>query len=207
MMKVLIADDHAFTLEGMQHVLQASGFIEVCAAVSEGMSAVLQARAHQPDIALLDYALPDGTGLEVLAEIRRWSPATRGIIVTGNARPEVLARILAMGVPGLCTKGCPADAVIAAIRIVAAGGRFVSDLAQGLIDSARADPLPALTPRELECLQWAAEGKTSWEIGRLLRISERTAIFHLNNASRKLGVCSRQAAVARAVALRMLSIR
>lgn len=67
--------------------------------------------------------------------------------------------------------------------------------------------LPPLTPRELECLQWAAEGKTSWEIGRLLRISERTAIFHVNNASRKLGVCGRQAAVARAVALGMLSIR
>lgn len=68
-------------------------------------------------------------------------------------------------------------------------------------------PPPSLTPRERECLQWAAEGKTSWEIGRLLRISERTAIFHLNNASRKLGVCGRQAAVARAVALGLLSIR
>ena len=55
-----------------------------------------------------------------------------------------------------------------------------------------------LTPRELECLRWAVIGKTSWEIGRVLAVSERTVVFHLQNASRKLGVCSRQAAVARA---------
>ncbi len=65
--------------------------------------------------------------------------------------------------------------------------------------------VPELTPRERECLHWAAAGKTSWEIGKLLRVSERTAVFHLQNASRKLGVSSRQAAVARAVALGLIS--
>ena len=68
--------------------------------------------------------------------------------------------------------------------------------------------LPALTKRERECLSWAAEGKTSWEIGHLLNISERTSIFHLQNAMQKLGVSGRQAAIARAVSLGLIvSIR
>lgn len=65
---------------------------------------------------------------------------------------------------------------------------------------------PALTRRERQCLHWAALGKTSWEIGRLLSISERTSIFHLQNACQKLGVVGRQAAVARAVSLGLISM-
>lgn len=65
--------------------------------------------------------------------------------------------------------------------------------------------LPPLTRRERECLFWASQGKTSWEIGQLLLIAERTAIFHLQNAAQKLGVCGRQAAVARAISLGMIS--
>lgn len=64
--------------------------------------------------------------------------------------------------------------------------------------------LPSLTKRERECLSWAAEGKTSWEIGLLLNISERTSIFHLQNATHKLGVSGRQAAIARAVSLGLI---
>ena len=68
--------------------------------------------------------------------------------------------------------------------------------------------LPTLTKRERECLSWAAEGKTSWEIGQLLNISERTSIFHLQNAMQKVGVSGRQAAIARAVSLGLIvSIR
>lgn len=65
--------------------------------------------------------------------------------------------------------------------------------------------LPPLTRRERECLFWASQGKTSWEIGQLLLIGERTVIFHLQNAAQKLGVCGRQAAVARAISLGMIS--
>lgn len=64
---------------------------------------------------------------------------------------------------------------------------------------------PRLTPRELECLRWASVGKTSWEIGMLLRIAERTAVFHMQNAMAKLGTMSRQAAVVRAIALGLIN--
>lgn len=74
-----------------------------------------------------------------------------------------------------------------------------------LMDKSAPADVPALTHRERECLTWAAEGKTSWEIGLLLKISERTTIFHLQNAMHKLGVSGRQAAVARATALGLIS--
>ncbi len=64
---------------------------------------------------------------------------------------------------------------------------------------------PPLTQRELECLSWAAAGKGSWEIGRLLGVSERTVVFHLHNASTKLGVSTRLAAVARAISLGLIN--
>lgn len=65
--------------------------------------------------------------------------------------------------------------------------------------------VPALTSREKECLQWAAVGKTSWEIGYILSVSERTVIFHIGNATKKLGATNRRQAVARAISLRLIA--
>lgn len=70
---------------------------------------------------------------------------------------------------------------------------------------AKSGKAPALSPRELECLEWAAKGKTSWEISRVLTISEHTAIFHLRNAAAKLGTVNRQQAVARSIQLGLLN--
>lgn len=66
-------------------------------------------------------------------------------------------------------------------------------------------PIPSLTSREKECLQWAAAGKTSWEIAHILSVSERTVIFHIGNATKKLGATNRRQAVARAISLRLIA--
>ncbi|SAH87179.1 LuxR family transcriptional regulator [Bordetella ansorpii] len=71
--------------------------------------------------------------------------------------------------------------------------------------SHRADQVPALTPREKDCLQWAAVGKTSWEIAYILNVSERTVVFHIGNACRKLGATNRRQAVARAIGLHIIT--
>lgn len=81
---------------------------------------------------------------------------------------------------------------------------YVHEAARRFARSKTPTQLPTLTKRERECLSWAAEGKTSWEIGQLLNISERTSIFHLQNATHKLGVSGRQAAIARAVSLGLI---
>lgn len=84
---------------------------------------------------------------------------------------------------------------------------FMHEAEQNLV-GARPPPAPMapLSQREQDCLRWAAEGKTSWEIGQLLDIAERTAIFHLNNAARKLGATGRRQAIARALSLQLISL-
>ncbi len=82
---------------------------------------------------------------------------------------------------------------------------FTHESARRFVYSKSPSELPTLTKRERECLTWAADGKTSWEIGQLLNISERTSIFHLQNAIHKLGVSGRQAAIARAVSLGLIA--
>jgi DNA-binding CsgD family transcriptional regulator len=97
------------------------------------------------------------------------------------------------------------DAMVAELHLLA---HFTHESARRFSYSKTPTDLPTLTKRERECLSWAAEGKTSWEIGQLLNISERTSIFHLQNAMQKLGVSGRQAAIARAVSLGLIvSIR
>lgn len=78
--------------------------------------------------------------------------------------------------------------------------------AQMRLSSRSANAQVHLTARELDCLRWAAEGKTSWEIGEQLGISERTVIFHLSNGARKLGVIGRRQAIARAMSLQLITI-
>lgn len=92
--------------------------------------------------------------------------------------------------------------MLAALHLTA---HYVHESARRFVRSRTPAQLPALTKRERECLSWAAEGKTSWEIGQLLNISERTSIFHLQNATHKLGVSGRQAAIARAVSLGLIT--
>ncbi|RNF84373.1 helix-turn-helix transcriptional regulator [Montanilutibacter psychrotolerans] len=82
---------------------------------------------------------------------------------------------------------------------------FVHEAGRHFARARTQQTFPALTKRERECLFWAAQGKTSWEIGQLLVISERTVIFHLQNAAQKLGVCGRQAAIARAISMGLIA--
>ncbi len=82
---------------------------------------------------------------------------------------------------------------------------FVHEAGQRFMAAATAEPVH-LTQRELDSLRWAAEGKTSWEIGQLIGIADRTVVFHLNNAAKKLGVIGRRQAVAKAISLQLIAL-
>ena len=197
--RVLIAEDHAFTLEGMQHALAARPGIEVCAVARGGVAAIAQARLHQPDVALLDFAMPDATGLEVFVEITRWSPGTRCIIVTGNGSPAVLAQIAAAGVDGLFTKACPIDAVVDGIHRVGKGGQVVSPGARRLMAQAVAEGQERLTSRERQVLQGIARGLSNAAMAEALGISPKTVDSHRTSLMRKLDANSAPALVLGAI--------
>jgi DNA-binding CsgD family transcriptional regulator len=92
-----------------------------------------------------------------------------------------------------------ADAQLFALFSQPAASRLFADDAAPCV-------LPRLTGRELEALKWTKEGKTAWEVGRILGISERTAVFHLSNCAQKLGVSSKRAAVVKAIALKLIAL-
>lgn len=197
--RVLVAEDHAFTREGLQHALQASGFVEVCATVPGGIAAIAQARLHRPDVVLLDFAMPDADGLEVFAEIARWAPATRCIILTGSDSPELLARIVAAGVAGLFTKGCPVEKVLDGILRVARGERVVSVAARHILRGAPSGAQPLLTARERQVLQGIARGQTNSDIAAALALSPKTIDSHRMSLMRKLEVNNAPALVLAAI--------
>lgn len=203
--RVLIAEDHAFTLSGMQHALAADPRFDVVAAVSSGLAAIAQGRIHQPDVAVLDHGLPGANGLEVFIELRRWSPGTRCMIVTGNTQPALLTQLHQAGLPGLMSKGCATSQVLAAV-VAVAGGQIVrsDDVAAAIGPSTVEDT--GLSLRERQVLAAIADGLTNAGIADKLSISPKTVESHRASIMRKLDVNSTAALVVRAVRLGILDL-
>ena len=194
---VVIADDHDLTVRGMVEILRAHGGFEIVATASNGMDAIVAAKVNQPDIILLDMSMPDATGLEVYAEVRRWSPATRAVIITGSPTPALFAQLDGAGIEGLFLKNAPADEICEGIVRIAMGERVISDGAQAAIDAAlTSEPL---STRELEVLQSVANGLTNAKIAERLSISPKTVDNHRTNLMRKLGVNSSASLIVEAV--------
>ena len=194
---VVIADDHDLTVRGMVEILRAHGGFEIVATASNGMDAIVAAKVNQPDIILLDMSMPDATGLEVYAEVRRWSPATRAVIITGSPTPALFAQLDGAGIEGLFLKNAPADEICEGIVRIAMGERVISDGAQAAIDAAlTSEPL---STRELEVLQSVANGLTNAKIAERLSISPKTVNNHRTNLMRKLGVNSSASLIVEAV--------
>lgn len=195
---VLIADDHAFTLDGMQRALSAAG-LKVLEPVAGGLAAIARAKTLQPDVAVLDFAMPDATGLEVTFEIRRWSPGTRCAILTGNTGPGPLARLIAADLDGLFLKSMPPAAVVAGIVRVAAGETVIAEEARRL--AAASAEAPRLSERETEVLYGIAKGRTNAQIAAVLSISPKTVESHRGLLMKKLGVRSTAALLVTAIRL------
>ncbi|SFR15726.1 response regulator [Poseidonocella sedimentorum] len=199
---MLIADDHAFTLEGMQQKLARDARFEVVAVASGGVDAIRLARKHRPDLAVLDYVMPDATGLEVLLEIRRWSPQTRVVILTGQLDAAIAPPLIDAGASGLLTKGADPAHVCDALAVVARGGAVFDPPFD-------APPEPAaiqLTPREREVLLRIARGMSNPRIAEDLALSPKTVESHRSSLMRKLDVNSTATLMLRAAKAGLIEI-
>lgn len=190
--RVLLADDEHLIRGALAALLALEDDLEVVAEAGDGDEALAMARAHRPDVAVVDLHMPRRDGLAVAAELRDMLPDCAVMIVTSHGRPAALKQALAAGVRGFLPKTVSAQRLAELVRLVHAGNRYVDpELAADAI-SAGESPL---TARETELLALAADGAPVAEIARRASLAPGTVRNYLSAATAKLGVENRHAAV------------
>ncbi len=194
---VFLADDHAVVRDGLRALLDAEGDIAVVGTAANGRDAVRRVAELRPDVAVVDIVMPDLGGIEAARQIHESSPSTQVVILSMHASGEYAVRALQAGARGYLLKESAGEEVIAAVRAVHAGRRYLSaGIADRLIDGyldLHGEPgaggaLATLSPRELEVLQLVVEGKTSPEIARILSLSPKTVGTYRSRLMHKLGI-------------------
>jgi two-component system response regulator NreC len=188
-LRVLLADDHELVRQGLRALLERHGFAIVGEA-AEGRAAVTLASELQPDIAVLDVAMPILNGVGAAEAIARAAPKTRVILLTALNDGQFASSALRAGVRGFVLKLQNIDDLVHAIQEVNEGGLYVSPgMSQAVFDvvhkAAAAEPL---SPRERQVVQLVAEGKSTKQIAELLHISVKTAEFHRGRVMDKLDI-------------------
>lgn len=196
--RILLADDHAMLRDGVRMVLEAHPGFEVVGTVDNGRDAVRLAEELQPDIAVLDIAMPDLNGLEATKAICEASPDTSVVILSMHEGEEYLREALRAGASGFVLKRAAAKELVSAINAVRRGDKYLDpSLTRTLISDyvrqvERGDETPdSLTDRELEVLKLVAEGFTNRQIALQLNISIKTVQTHRANLMDKLNLHDR----------------
>jgi two-component system, NarL family, response regulator DesR len=185
--RVVIAEDQAMVLGALAALLEIEGDIEVVGRALDGDEALALCADKKPDVLLTDIEMPQMTGLELAAAVRRAQLPTRVIILTTFARGGYLRRALEVGASGYLLKDSPAEQLANAVRRVKQGGRVIDP---ELAAEAWSEPDP-LTDRERQVLRMAGEGQTSADIASSLHLSEGTVRNYLSEAISKLGATNR----------------
>ena len=189
--RVLIVDDHAVVRSGLRLLLAAEADIEPVGEAGTAKDAVFQARTLDPDVILMDVVLPDGSGIETVPQLLHEHPDVKVLVLSMQDDPQYVRQAFASGASGYVLKEAADAELVAAIREVARGGRYVHPtLGARLVvadaeERRRADDDP-LSAREREVLRLLALGHTNQEIAKLLYISVRTAETHRAHIMQKL---------------------
>ena len=192
---VVIADDHAFTADGIAAALTEMAGFEVVGVAHNGIEAIMLIKKHRPDCAVLDLTMPGANGLEVFIEARRWSPQTRIAIVTGNPSPAMFAQLVESGIDGIFLKNAAPETICAGIRDMARGKRVIAAEIRTAIGAGKT----GLTAREIEVLHGIARGLSNAQIAEALGISPKTVDSHRTTLMRKMGVHSTATLLVRAL--------
>jgi DNA-binding NarL/FixJ family response regulator len=195
-LRVLVVDDHDVVHWGFRVLLGEQPWVERCLSARTGEEALALLPRLRPDVALVDLFLSGESGADVCASIRRASPATRVLLISGSGRMSPPAA-RAAGASGFVSKDWEARDVARAVRAVGMG--------QTMFAPASQLPAPLLSEREREVLDLIAAGSTNREIASTLYLSPHTVKEHTSALYRKLGARNRAEAVQRAQRVGLLS--
>jgi DNA-binding NarL/FixJ family response regulator len=201
--RILIADDHSVVRSGIRTVLQSSPDFSVVAEAEDGEQAVELAAKHKPEVVVMDISMPQLNGIEATARMKQIDPNIKVIILTVHSDEEYVFQILRAGASGYVLKSAGKKEIFAAIRSAVSGERFFSPgisnlIIEGFINRTKGPtPQPVargssrtqqLTKREIEVLEYIAQGYTNRKIADTLFLSVRTVNTHRTNLMQKLDI-------------------
>jgi DNA-binding NarL/FixJ family response regulator len=192
--KVLVVDDHPVVRAGLCAIVGYQEDLELVGEAANAAEAIALFVLREPDITLVDLALPDMNGIELISVLRTKSSTAQFIVLTANAGGSEIGKALHAGAHAYLFKNAPSDELLSAIRTVFRGGRYMSPAVGRMADES--SNRPDLTARESEVLQWIARGHTNLQIAKEMSVTEDTVKFHVGNVLGKLDVTSRSKAVA-----------
>lgn len=192
--RILIADDHAVVRDGLRALLEANADLTVLECVANGREAVIAAARIDPDIVLMDIAMPELNGIEAARAILSANPGARVIMLSMHATAEHIFRVLDAGALGYLLKDAAGQEVVQAVRTVREGRRYLSQSVASLMatDYLRRgqpeSPLGSLSERERQILQFVVEGRSSADIAKSLSLSPKTIETYRSRLMQKLHV-------------------
>jgi two-component system response regulator NreC len=208
--RVLIVDDHAVVRAGLRLLLDAEDDIETVGEAGDAREAVFEVRSSKPDVVLMDVGLASGkSGIEATPEMLREVPGAKVLMLSMQDDPRYVREAFAAGASGYVLKEAADNELVAAVREVAGGGRYVDPtlgarMAAADSQAERAADEDPLSDREREVLRLLALGHTNQEIAKTLFISVRTAETHRAHIMQKLRINTRAELVRYAIAKSLL---
>ncbi len=195
MIQILIIDDQVLVRTGLRHILDNSSEITKVTESTSGDAALNRCKKFKPDVILLSINLPSLTGFEITRKLKRAHSKAKIIILAVHAKPPYPARLMDAGASGYLTRDCDAEELMLAIKVVAAGQRYIGSeaakqLALAMLSGNKASPFEDLSAREMEVMLKITDGRRIPDIASLMCLSPKTVSTYKYRILGKLGARS-----------------